>query len=173
MSYTHILVAVAVTPESHQLLAKAVSIARPVQAKVSLITLASDPELYNQFAAPMMEDLRAVMHEETENFLKMLGEKADYPIEQTFIASGELSQHILAVCRKHHVDLVICGNHNHSFFSRASCSAKSVVSASQGRCVVGTVSGRLVAARDISGQLRERRHVVLLLTLRATRRDLL
>ncbi|EYH73557.1 universal stress protein UspC, partial [Salmonella enterica subsp. enterica serovar Heidelberg str. N418] len=43
-----------------------------------------------------------------------------YPIEQTFIASGELSQHILAVCRKHHVDLVICGNHNHSFFSRAS-----------------------------------------------------
>ncbi|ELU4682526.1 universal stress protein UspC, partial [Salmonella enterica] len=32
---------------------------------------------------------------------------------------------------KHHVDLVICGNHNHSFFSRASCSAKSVVSASQ------------------------------------------
>ncbi|MBJ5739371.1 universal stress protein UspC [Salmonella enterica subsp. enterica serovar Agona] len=120
MSYTHILVAVAVTPESHQLLAKAVSIARPVQAKVSLITLASDPELYNQFAAPMMEDLRAVMHEETENFLKMLGEKADYPIEQTFIASGELSQHILAVCRKHHV-----------FFSRASCSAKSVVSASQ------------------------------------------
>lgn len=172
MSYTHILVAVAVTPESHQLLAKAVSIARPVQAKVSLITLASDPELYNQFAAPMMEDLRAVMHEETENFLKMLGEKADYPIEQTFIASGELSQHILAVCRKHHVDLVICGNHNHSFFSRASCSAKSVVSAS-GRCVAGTVSGRLVAARDISGQLRERRHVVLLLTLRATRRDLL
>ncbi|EAA1871734.1 universal stress protein UspC [Salmonella enterica subsp. enterica serovar Give] len=131
MSYTHILVAVAVTPESHQLLAKAVSIARPVQAKVSLITLASDPELYNQFAAPMLEDLRAVMHEETENFLKMLGEKADYPIEQTFIASGELSQHILAVCRKHHVDLVICGNHNHSFFSRASCSAKSVVSASQ------------------------------------------
>lgn len=74
MSYTHILVAVAVTPESHQLLAKAVSIARPVQAKVSLITLASDPELYNQFAAPMMEDLRAVMHE-TENFLKMLGKR--------------------------------------------------------------------------------------------------
>lgn len=173
MSYTHILVAVAVTPESHQLLAKAVSIARPVQAKVSLITLASDPELYNQFAAPMMEDLRAVMHEETENFLKMLGEKADYPIEQTFIASGELSQHILAVCRKHHVDLVICGNHNHSFFSRASCSAKKCRQRQPGRCVAGTVSGRLVAARDISGQLRERRHVVLLLALRATRRDLL
>lgn len=75
MSCTHILVAVAVTPESHQLLAKAVSIARPVQAKVRPDSLTSDPELYNQFAAPMMEDLRAVMHEETENFLKMLGKR--------------------------------------------------------------------------------------------------
>lgn len=73
MSYTHILVAVAVTPESHQLLAKAVSIARPVQAKVSLITLASDPELYNQFAAPMMEDLRAVMHGRPRIFLRCWG----------------------------------------------------------------------------------------------------
>ena len=53
MSYTHILVAVAATPESQQLLAKAVSIARPVNARISLITLVSDPELYNQFAAPM------------------------------------------------------------------------------------------------------------------------
>lgn len=69
MSYTHILVAVAVTPESQQLLAKAVSIARPVNARISLITLASDPELYNQFAAPMLEDLREVMHEETQDFL--------------------------------------------------------------------------------------------------------
>ncbi|EHG7583756.1 MULTISPECIES: universal stress protein UspC [Citrobacter] len=130
MSYRHILVAVAVTPESQQLLAKAVSIAQPVNARISLITLASDPELYNQFAAPMLEDLRAVMHEETHDFLKKLGKDAGYPIAQTFITYGELSEHILDVCRKHDVDLVVCGNHNQSFFSRASCSAKSVVSSS-------------------------------------------
>lgn len=58
MSYSNILVAVAVTPESQQLLAKAVSIARPVKGHISLITLASDPEMYNQLAAPMLEDLR-------------------------------------------------------------------------------------------------------------------
>lgn len=120
MSYTHILVAVAVTPESQQLLAKAVSIARPVNARISLITLASDPELYNQFAAPMLEDLREVMHEETQDFLDKLSAKADYPIEQTFITYGELSAHILDVCRKQQVDLVICGNHNHSFLDRKS-----------------------------------------------------
>ena len=107
MSYSNILVAVAVTPESQQLLAKAVSIARPVKGHISLITLASDPEMYNQLAAPMLEDLRSVMQEET------------------------VSEQILEVCHKHQCDLVICGNHNHSFFSRASCSAKRVIASSE------------------------------------------
>lgn len=130
MSYTDILVAVAISPESQQLLAKAVSIARPVNGRISLITLACDPEMYNQFAAPMLEDLRTVMQEETQDFLDKLTREAGYPIANTFIAYGELSEHILAVCRKHNFDLVICGNHNHSFFSRASCSAKSVIGSS-------------------------------------------
>lgn len=112
MSYSNILVAVAVTPESQQLLAKAVSIARPVKGHISLITLASDPEMYNQLAAPMLEDLRNVMQEETQSFLDKLIQDAGYPVDKTFIAYGELSEHILEVCRKHHFDLVICGNHN-------------------------------------------------------------
>ena len=58
MPYSHLLVAVAPTPESRMLVNKAVSIARPSNALVSLITLATDPEMYNQFAAPMMENLR-------------------------------------------------------------------------------------------------------------------
>ena len=83
MPYSHLLVAVAPTPESRVLIQKAVSIARPVNAKVSLITLATDPELYNQFAAPMMENLREVMQEETRGFLAELARHADYPIEKT------------------------------------------------------------------------------------------
>ena len=131
MSYSNILVAVAVTPESQQLLAKAVSIARPVKGHISLITLASDPEMYNKLAAPMLEDLRSVMQEETQSFLDKLIQDAGYPVYETFIAYGELSEHILEVCRKYHFDLVICGNHNHSFFSRASCSAKRVIASSE------------------------------------------
>ncbi|WP_423780022.1 universal stress protein UspC [Escherichia coli] len=95
MSYSNILVAVAVTPESQQLLAKAVSIARPVKGHISLITLASDPEMYNQLAAPMLEDLRSVMQEETQSFLDKLIQDAGYPVDKTFIAYGELSEHIL------------------------------------------------------------------------------
>ncbi|MDU2939342.1 MAG: universal stress protein UspC [Enterobacteriaceae bacterium] len=127
MRYQHLLVAVAATPESHRLVAKAVSIARPLNARISLITLATDPEMYNHFAAPMMENLRDVMQEETRQFLRDIAQHADYPIAETIIASGELSEHIKDFCRTRQVDLVVCGNHNHSFFSRATCSAKNVI----------------------------------------------
>jgi universal stress protein C len=131
MSYQHILVAVAISPESQILVEKAVSIARPVNGKISLITLASDPELYNQFAAPMMENLRELMLEETQIFIDEIVRKANFPITETVIATGELSEHILAICNKGSVDLVICGNHNQSFFSKIICSAKAVVASSQ------------------------------------------
>ncbi|ADO48156.1 universal stress protein UspC [[Enterobacter] lignolyticus] len=132
MAYSHVLVAVAPTPESHRLVSKAVSIARPFNARVSLITLSTDPEMYNQFAAPMLENLRELMQEETRQFLNELIARADYPVSQTTIACGELSEHIRAFCRKQQVDLVICGNHNQSFFSRATCAAKNIVGNSCG-----------------------------------------
>ena len=116
MSYSHLLVSVAVSPESHQLVARAVSIARPNNARISLITTAAEPEMYNQLAAPMLEDIREVLQEETQQFLRELVERANYPVHQTVIATGELSEHILDICRKQNIDLVICGNHNQSFF---------------------------------------------------------
>lgn len=130
MPYSHLLVAVAPTPESRTLINKAVSIARPLEAKISLITLATDPEMYNQFAAPMLENLRDLMYEETHAFLNGLAQDAGYPIEKITIASGELGHHVKDFCQQYRVDLVICGNHNHSLFSRATCSAKSIVGSS-------------------------------------------
>lgn len=131
MSYAHLLVSVAISPESHQLVARAVSIAAPTNARISLITLAAEPEMYNQLAAPMLEDIRGVLQEETQQFLRELTERAKYPIHQAVIATGELSEHILDTCHKQNIDLVICGNHNQSFFSRAACSAKSIVASSK------------------------------------------
>lgn len=130
MSYLHLLVAVSMSPESHTLVAKAVSIARPFQARLSLITLTSDPEMYNHFAAPMMENVREVLQEETQQFLDELVARAEYPIEQILIRSGELSEHVQHICQTQAVDLVIYGNHNQGFFSRATCSAKSIVGSS-------------------------------------------
>ena len=82
MSYSHILECVAVTPESHQLLARAVSIARPLNARISLVTLAAEPEMYNQLAAPMLEDIRGLLQEETQQFLQELEDKAQYPMKK-------------------------------------------------------------------------------------------
>jgi len=133
MSYSHLLVAVAVNAESRLLLKKAVSIARPYQARarISLLTLANDPEMYNQFAAPMMESLRDLMQEETQHFMNELIAQADYPIAETIIASGALSENIVHICERDGIDLVIYGNHNQRYFSRAACSAKGVVGASK------------------------------------------
>ncbi|EOC1304918.1 universal stress protein UspC [Cronobacter dublinensis] len=131
MSYSHVLVAVAVTPESHRLIARAVSIVKPVNGKITLITIATDPELFNQMSAPMLENLRDVMNEETQTFLEALKTAAGYPIEKALIATGELGEYIHDICEKNDIDLVICGNHNQSFFSKAVCSAKSVLAASR------------------------------------------
>lgn len=66
----------------------------------------------------MLEDLREVMQEETQDFIDKLSKEAEYPIEHTFITYGALNEHITDVCRKYAIDLVIYGNHNHSFFTR-------------------------------------------------------
>ncbi len=131
MSYSHILVSVSISPESHQLIAKAVAIARPTQARITVVTLAAEPEMYNQLAAPMLEDIRGVLQEETRQFLDDLIARAEYPIAQTLCATGELSEQIGDICQKQNIDLVICGNHNHSFFSRAACSAKTIINNAQ------------------------------------------
>lgn len=131
MGYAHLLVAVSPTPESHELVARAVSIARPFEARLSLITLTSDPEMYNQFAAPMMENVREILGEETKQFMDELIQRAGYPVEQAIITSGELSEHVLHICETQGVDLVVCGNHNQSFFARAACSAKGIVASSK------------------------------------------
>ncbi|WP_426448734.1 universal stress protein UspC [Siccibacter colletis] len=131
MSYQHVLVAVAVTPESHRLVAKAVSVVKPTGGRISLLTLAADPELYNQLAAPMLDNLRGLMQEETQLFLDELTAQAGYPVWKTTIASGELSEYILAACEEHGVDLVVCGNHNQTLFNKVTCSARRVVSASR------------------------------------------
>ena len=78
----------------------------------------------------MMENVRELMQEETQQFLDTLVEQADYPIWKTQIASGELCESIKSWCQHYQVDLVICGNHNQSFFSRATCSAKNIVGSS-------------------------------------------
>lgn len=131
MSWSHLLVAVAPSPESHLLVDKAVSLAKPLNARISLITFAPDPEMYNQFAAPMLENMRELVLEETRGFLGELIRGANYPINEAIVATGELGEHIRHFCQQQKVDLVICGNHNKSLIARTLCSAKIIIADSQ------------------------------------------
>lgn len=131
MPYTRILVAVAPGVESRQLVDKAVALARPVNGKITLITLATEPAFYNQMAPPMLEDLRDLLLEETRLFLDELSGDYDYPISTRIIATGELTPHLHATCEEEQIDLLICGNHNSTLFSKALCSARSVIATSK------------------------------------------
>lgn len=95
--------------------------------------------MYNQLAAPMLEDIREVLQEETQQFLRELVERAKYPVHQTVIATGELSGHILDICQKQNVDWSFVEIITRAF-SRAACSAKSIVSSSGG-CPAGASRG--------------------------------
>lgn len=130
MSWRHLLVAVAATPESERLVEKAVELARAFEARITILTVTADPELYNQMAAPMLGSLRDLLREESQMFLDGLCERAGYPIHQTLIASGELSEYLRHLCQNSDIDLVIYGNHNQNVFGKALCSARSVVATS-------------------------------------------
>lgn len=131
MPYHHVLVSVALTPESVRLVARAVEIVRPVQGKISVFTLVGEPELYNHMAGPMMENLREIMHEEARLFMDSLAAQAKYPITHTIIAGGELREHLRTACLRDNVDLLIFGNHNKDVFGKMMCSARRMVATSQ------------------------------------------
>ncbi|CNJ97271.1 universal stress protein UspC [Yersinia alsatica] len=130
MGYRNVLVAVALSPDSQQLVNKAVSIVRPYNGKVSLITLTTEPEMYSSYAAPMLGDLRSVIQEEAQLFMAELAANADYPIESMNIAHGEFADSMAYFCQKQHVDLVICGNHSASLMNKFSCSAARLINTS-------------------------------------------
>ncbi|MFA3760630.1 universal stress protein UspC [Yersinia sp. 2544 StPb PI] len=130
MGYRNVLVAVALSPDSQQLVNKAVSIVRPYNGRVSLITLTTEPEMYSSYAAPMLGDLRSVLQEEAQLFMEELAINADYPIEDRSIVHGQFADSMAYVCQQQHIDLVICGNHSTSLMNKLSCSAAKLINTS-------------------------------------------
>ncbi|AJJ63832.1 universal stress protein UspC [Yersinia aldovae] len=130
MGYRNVLVAVALSPDSQKLVNKAVSIVQPYNGVISLITLTTEPEMYNSYAAPMLGDLRAVMQEEAQLFMEELEVNASYPMEHKTIVHGEFADSMAYICKQQHIDLVICGNHSTHLMNKFSCSAARLINAS-------------------------------------------
>ncbi|MDU7101641.1 MAG: universal stress protein UspA [Enterobacter sp.] len=110
MAYKHILIAVDLSPESKVLVDKAVSMARPYNAKVSLIHVDVN---YSDLYTGLID-------------VNLLSTNAGYPITETLSGSGDLGQVLVDAIKKYDMDLVVCGHHQ-DFWSKLMSSARQLI----------------------------------------------
>ena len=127
MAYKHILVAVDLSPESEVLVSKAVSMAKPYNAKVSLIHVdVNYSDLYTGLIDVNLGDMQQRITEETSNSLKNLAKNSGYEIQEMLSGSGDLGQVLDDAIRKYDMDLVVCGHHQ-DFWSKLMSSARQLI----------------------------------------------
>ncbi|MBC8950418.1 MULTISPECIES: universal stress protein UspA [Xenorhabdus] len=127
MAYKHILVAVDLSPESQILVEKAVSLAKPYNAKISLIHVdVNYSDLYTGLIDVNLGDMQERIADETRNSLKELSASADYPIQETLSGSGDLGQVLVDAIKQYDMDLVVCGHHQ-DFWSKLMSSARQLI----------------------------------------------
>ncbi|AWK40132.1 universal stress protein UspA [Photorhabdus laumondii subsp. laumondii] len=127
MAYKHILVAVDLSPESQVLVRKAVSMAKPDNAKVSLIHVdVNYSDLYTGLIDVNLGDMQQRISEETRSALKALSADSAYDIQETLSGSGDLGQVLVDAIKKYGIDMVVCGHHQ-DFWSKLMSSARQLI----------------------------------------------
>lgn len=127
MAYQHILVAVDLSPESLTLVEKAVSMAKPYNAEVSLIHVGINySDLYTGLVDINLNDMKEKITEEAHLALSKLGQDAGYPIAHTLSGVGDFGQVLIDAIKAYNIDLVICGHHK-DFWSKLMSSARQLI----------------------------------------------
>ncbi|PHM28484.1 universal stress protein UspA [Xenorhabdus budapestensis] len=127
MAYKHILVAVDLSPESRILVDKAVLLAKPYNAKVSLIHVdVNYSDLYTGLIDVNLGDMQERIADETRNSLKELSANSSYEIQETLSGSGDLGQVLVDAIKQYDMDLVVCGHHQ-DFWSKLMSSARQLI----------------------------------------------
>lgn len=127
MAYKHILVTVDLSPESKVLVDKAVSMAKPYNAKVSLIHVdVNYSDLYTGLIDVNLGDMEQRITKETHHALTKLAKEADYKIEKELSGRGDLGQVLVDAIKEYKVDLVVCGHHQ-DFWSKLMSSARQLI----------------------------------------------
>lgn len=127
MSYKHILVAVDLSDESSILIEKAVSMAKPYDAKVSIINVDINySDLYTGLIDVNIGDMQQRISQETRDALDDLANKAGYPIAEKLMAKGDLGMALTDSIEKYGIDLVLCGHHQ-DFWSKLISSARQLI----------------------------------------------
>lgn len=127
MSYQHILVAVDLTPDSQLLIDKAVSLAKPLGAKVSLAHVdVNYAELYTGLVDISMAQSQDQSMAASQRQLGELCEQAEYPISNTLVGAGDLGSELCDTVDKLDIDLVVCGHHQ-DFWSKLLSSTRQLI----------------------------------------------
>lgn len=127
MAYKHILVTVDLSPESKVLVDKAVYMAKPYNAKVSLIHVdVNYSDLYTGLIDVNLGDMEQRITKETHHALTKLAKEADYKIEKELSGRGDLGQVLVDAIKEYKVDLVVCGHHQ-DFWSKLMSSARQLI----------------------------------------------
>jgi len=130
MCYKHILVAVDLSDDSHRLIDRAVMLAKPLGATLSFIHInVNYAELYTGLIDINLVDTQNHSVEISQKELKKLEDYADYPIEHSFVGSGDLSNEICDTVSEYKFDLVILGHHQ-DFWSKLLSSTKMILNCS-------------------------------------------
>ncbi len=127
MSYKHILVAVDLSQPSDQVIARAVSLAKNIDAKLSFVSVDIhhlDPELY-EFDP---EEMRYIEKDYDKAVAKLdeITSVISYPIEKKLVLMGEVEEQIIESVTGLEVDLLVSGHH-HGFWNRWWSSARKLV----------------------------------------------
>lgn len=129
MTYKHILVAVDLSEESHLLIEKAADLAKGIEAQLSLIYIdvIQDDEFTRQIVSSFVKNGdETKTYQESQQLLDNLKKITDYPIEQTLVGFGGLSQELETAIDEYEFDLIVCGHHQ-SFWHSLSSSTKKVM----------------------------------------------
>lgn len=127
MTYKHILVAVDLSPESKILVEKAVSMAKPYSAKLSLIHVDVNYSApYTGLIDVNLVDMQKRIPEDTDHALTELSKNKDYHIYKILSSTGNLAPVLIDSIKTYQVDLVLFGHHQ-DFWSKLISSARELI----------------------------------------------
>ncbi|MGF1764059.1 universal stress protein [Aliivibrio kagoshimensis] len=127
MCYKHILVAVDLSEDSKVLVERAVALATPLQAKVSLIHIDINyAELYTGLIDINLAETQNRATEEAHSALQKMVDDANFPITRALVSSGDLGDELSEATVSMEVDLVVCGHH-HDFWSKFLSSSSQLI----------------------------------------------
>ncbi|WP_130835884.1 universal stress protein UspA [[Erwinia] mediterraneensis] len=128
MTYKHILIAVDLSPESRLLVKKAVSLARPYDARISLIHVDVGPtDIYTGLMNANLGYTQEYVSQKIQQALKILADSAQYPVSEMLAGKGDFARILEDAVKEHGVDLVVCGHHQ-DFWSKLVSSARQLIS---------------------------------------------